>query len=392
MMTGGDWTDCLHTGPGTLAGRYMRTFWQPVYRAEDLAPGKAVQIQIMGEYFTLYRGVEGGAHLIAQRCAHRGTQLSAGWVEGDCIRCFYHGWKYDGTGQCVEQPGEDADFARKISIPSYPIQDYLGLVFAYLGVGDPPDLPRYPDYEDPGVLDVYPPEYWPCNFFNRIDNACDLAHLSFAHRESRVATNNLQEVPTITAEETEYGVVTYGIRPGKPTHVLHFHMPNINQFITGSDLQLRDPTNPAARGRMGRLLFRVPVDDEHCVSFPIDHVSITGEAGEKYLQRRRGFETAQRAAAEMPEDMAEAVLANRITTADVRERDPANLKTLTSVEDYVAQVGQGALANHAAEHLGRMDQGVLLVRRIWERELEALAAGRPLKRWERTERLAGAAG
>src|SRR4051812_39441077 len=106
------------TGPGTLAGRYLRMFWQPVYRAQDLPPGRAVPIRVMGEDLTLYRGEaaagapplpnpstdsgqapsppggKGQAHLVAFRCAHRGTQLSVGWVEEDCIRCRYHGWMY----------------------------------------------------------------------------------------------------------------------------------------------------------------------------------------------------------------------------------------------------------------------------------------------------------
>jgi len=84
----------------------MRSFWQPVYRAQDLAAGRALPLRIMSEDFTLYRGESGDPHLVAFRCAHRGTQLSTGWVEGDELRCFYHGWKYDGAGQCTEQPAE----------------------------------------------------------------------------------------------------------------------------------------------------------------------------------------------------------------------------------------------------------------------------------------------
>ena len=94
-----DYKDFVHTGPGTLSGRYLRLFWQPVCRSKDLAPGHTKPIRIMGENFTLYRG-EQGAHVVDFRCAHRGTQLSAGWVEGDCLRCVYHGWRYDSSGQC----------------------------------------------------------------------------------------------------------------------------------------------------------------------------------------------------------------------------------------------------------------------------------------------------
>jgi len=86
-----DWTDFAHTGPGTLAGRYLRRFWQPVYRSDALLPARAKPIQVMSEELTLYRGERGKPHLVAFRCAHRGTQLSTGWVEGDDIRCFYHG-------------------------------------------------------------------------------------------------------------------------------------------------------------------------------------------------------------------------------------------------------------------------------------------------------------
>jgi 5,5'-dehydrodivanillate O-demethylase len=82
----------------------------------------AYPIRIMSEDFTLYRGEGGTPHVVAYRCAHRGTQLSTGWVEADCLRCFYPGWKYDGSGQCVEQPAEDASFAQKVRIRSYPVR------------------------------------------------------------------------------------------------------------------------------------------------------------------------------------------------------------------------------------------------------------------------------
>ena len=101
-----EYKELEHTGPGTLAGTYMRMFWQPVYRSEDLKPGRAVPIRVMSEDFTLYRGEGGDPHLVGFRCAHRGTQLSVGWVEGGSIRCFYHGWKYDVDGNVIDTPAE----------------------------------------------------------------------------------------------------------------------------------------------------------------------------------------------------------------------------------------------------------------------------------------------
>src|SRR5581483_8035284 len=183
-MTEITYADFERVGPGTLAGRYLRRFWQPVSRVKDLKPGYAQPIELMGERFTLYRGEGGDPHLVAFRCAHRGTQLSVGWVEGDCIRCRYHGWMYDGSGQCVEMPGEDEAYAARVTIRTYPVCEYLGLVFAYLGEGDPPPLRRFPDFERPGLVETGVPEIWPCSYFSRIDN--DPGHVPYTHRESQL--------------------------------------------------------------------------------------------------------------------------------------------------------------------------------------------------------------
>jgi 5,5'-dehydrodivanillate O-demethylase len=364
--------DIVHTGPGTLAGRYMRTFWQPVYRAEDLAPGRATPIRIMGEQFTLYRGEQGSPHVVAFRCAHRGSQLSTGWVEGDTLRCMYHGWRYDGSGQCVEQPGEEEGFAGKIKIRSYPTEEYLGLIFAYLGDGEAPPLRRYPQMEGQGSLEVYAPEVWPCNYFNRIDNACDAAHVVFAHRASRLAVDELPQIPTLSAEETEYGVRTRVVTPGKPEWSLHFIMPNTNHFH--ASIRLRDPQAP--KGMINRLIWRVPIDDENCVSFTMDFAAMSEDAAREYQERRRKM----RQATETPAgDLGPAVLAGKFHISEIK--DQPNLKNLTSLEDYVAQVGQGAIIDRSADHLGRIDAGVILLRKLWERELRALAEGGPLKRW-----------
>ena len=91
------------TGPGTPAGRYLRRFWQPVYHGVDLKPGRPVNLRIMSEDYTLYRADDGVPHLTEARCPHRGTVLTSAWIEGDALRCFYHGWKFGPDGQCIEQ-------------------------------------------------------------------------------------------------------------------------------------------------------------------------------------------------------------------------------------------------------------------------------------------------
>lgn len=125
-----DYRDFAHIGPDRLAGRFIRRFWQPVMVGDDLATGAAKRIELLGEHFTAYRGEDGVAHMVEDQCPHRMTRLSLGWVEGDCIRCFYHGWMFDAEGKCVEQPAEKDAFKDKVSIRAFPTREYLGLVFA----------------------------------------------------------------------------------------------------------------------------------------------------------------------------------------------------------------------------------------------------------------------
>ena len=288
-MTSVDYADLVHTGPGTLAGRYMRLFWQPIYVAEELPPGRTVPVRIMSEDFTLYRGESGAPHTVEFRCAHRGTPLHVGWVEEDCIRCRYHGWKYDGTGQCVEQPGEVESFAKKVKLVSYPTQDYLGLIWAYLGEGAPPPMRRFPDLEKPGVISVWPAENWPCNFFSGLDNSLDGAHLAFTHHESTKRWGTARPAakvpgPEIAFEETEYGLRRSVRVPGKPISYSPFYRPNINQIRSpaGIDAVLKNVGNPL----VDLLFVRVPVDDENFVRFAVTLLPLTQEAAEEYKEGR----------------------------------------------------------------------------------------------------------
>src|SRR5262249_25445253 len=220
--------DLEHVGPGPLAGRYRRRFWPPVSRARDLPAGRAKPITILGEQSTLYRGEDGTVHLVDFRCAHRGAQLSVGWVEGDCIRCRYHGWRYDGSGQCVELPGEDSRLARTVRLRAYPTREYVGLIFAYLGDegghaerGDtaafrPPPFKQYPDLDAPGGTATDPPETLPCSFWNRFEN--DVAHIAWVHRSTSTRPNHLEFLVQRSEEleETDYGFVLKRSAEGRP--------------------------------------------------------------------------------------------------------------------------------------------------------------------------------
>lgn len=363
--------DLVHAGPNTLAGRYLRRYWQPVYVAEDLPRGVAKPIQIMNEHFTLYRGESGRPHVVAYRCAHRGTQLSSGWVEEDCIRCLYHGWMYDGSGQCVEQPGEEdgIGFATKVRIASYPTREHLGLVFGYFGEGDPPPFPPFPAFEEEAVTEAWA-VLFTCNYFQSYENTSDEFHVAYVHSGGGTH-RNLAEVPKMSAEETDYGFVRNSLRSDGKVRVTQHLMPNTTRVLV--------PPFKGMRGMGGwrdTYLSFVPIDDERHHIFLTQYVHVAPEDMESYQSLHEQFRK-DLAESAPPHMLAQEVLEGKRSLREMSEHPWS-----VNIEDITAQAGQGAIADRSNERLGRTDIGVILMRKIWTRELRALANGKALKEWQ----------
>ena len=388
--------DLQAVGPGTPAGRYLRRFWQPVMRAQDLPAGRAKPLEALGERFTIYRGGDGTPRVVAYRCPHRGTPLSLGWVEGDHIRCRYHGWRFAGTGQCVEQPNEDRPFCDKVRLPTHPAQEYAGLIFAYLGEGDPPAFPRYPDLDRPGVLIADPVEVLPCNYWNRLDN--DHGHRAWVHRATALRKNrrDILVIRDEAIEEVDYGLrghrkaagakddakSSVGVMKGEKTtaqdgirmaRYKHWFMPNARLWFQ----RTRAPGYEGRELWETKAVWTVPINDERHASFDVTLTPLTGAEGRAYEKARK---EAQEREAETRWDLAEAVLAGEMTLEDL----PADMSAYTSftIEDYVTQVGQGPIATRGEELLTVSEERLVMLRRLWLREVSALVEGRPLTDWK----------
>lgn len=365
------------TGPGTLAGRYMRQFWQPVAVAHEVVAGRAKPIVVMNEELALWRSESGVHQLISNRCPHRGTLLHTGYVEDDCLRCRYHGWSFDGDGACVDAPAEHERFSAGRSVVAYPTQEYLGLVFAYMGEGEPPPLPRYDDLTAGASWRAQAYERR-CNYFYDIDNGVDPTHTRFTHRGSVLDVPGLERVPDVEGEESEWGIVQYG-RRGEHTRVSHHGMPNI--------LHLRVPDYLDRGWRWGDILvWRVPVDDGNHINFTVNFFAGTPEQQEIFLQRMVAWEESVsplRPRTEVVDD----ILAGRLTIEDVLDRPD-----LLMIQDDVTQEGQGDHEIRDVEQLGRGDVLISLLRRIWHRELDCLERGEPMTQWVRPAGMAATTG
>ncbi len=125
MMTREQSEFLTQTGPGTPMGDLFRRYWWPALKSDELPEPDCppVRVKLMSERLIAFRDSEGNYGLIDEFCAHRGPSLWFGRSESGGIRCPYHGWKYDSTGQCIEVPAEpeESGFAKRIKLKAYPL-------------------------------------------------------------------------------------------------------------------------------------------------------------------------------------------------------------------------------------------------------------------------------
>ena len=370
------------TGPSDPAGELLRRYWQPVALAEEIEPGSApIPVRVLSEDLTLFRDQYDRLGLVDRHCAHRAADLSYARIEDGGLRCLYHGWLYDIHGNCLEQPGEPegSTFKDKIQLLSYPVMERAGVVFAYLGPGEPPLLPAYE------FLDIAPEHrvvtkiYHECNYQQGNEGNIDPQHLSFLHffiREdasgSRVATGNVQggaatsnrmmgddPSPTIEVEETDYGIRIYAVRDTDAgddyVRITNFIYPNLASF-------------PAFPGVFG-VNWHVPIDDTHHWKFmfmvrsegplPKDALGLTMFEGLK------GDYTNER-------NLRNRYLQDR---EEMRTRSFLGMGPSFPVHDMWATEGEGAIQDRTTEHLGYTDKAVALSRRLLLRATQQVQDG-----------------
>ena len=173
--------------PGTPMGELMRRYWHPIAAAAELDEKPTKSVRLLGEDLVLYKDKSGTIGLIDRFCPHRRVDLSYGIPEENGLRCMYHGWMMDETGQCIEQPFEetvrpDGRFKEKVKIAGYPVQELGGLLFTYMGPQPAPLLPNYDILaQKKGVLRELFIAELPVNWLQCMENSVDPVHLEWLH-------------------------------------------------------------------------------------------------------------------------------------------------------------------------------------------------------------------
>ena len=181
-------------------------------QSADLPAGRAKPLRLMSENFTLYRGESGAAQVLAPYCAHRGTSLSTGWVEGDSLRCFYHGWKY-GAGRPLRRGAGGT--RRLCRHGQHPLLSDARISRPDLRLSRRGRRAGFPDaiaISKTRACARSASYRRDCNYFNNLENQCDPVHVAFAHRTSAFTEGGLIGVPQVSAEETDWGLALRATR------------------------------------------------------------------------------------------------------------------------------------------------------------------------------------
>ena len=355
--------ELTRVGRGTPCGELMRRHWQPICMSEDLAD-LPKRVRILGEDLLAFRDGRGRPGLLFHRCSHRGTSLEYGRIEPEGLRCCYHGWLYDVEGNCLDMPLEPADSTHKerIKQPGYPVQEFGGLLFAYMG--PPEEIPEFPTYDiwtqEGGTLSGWVgPRVGgaiDCNWLQGQENLMDPLHIYWLHMRhsgAQFPSEIYADMPKrLDYEETGMGmkaVVAYALPDGRELEVTwEMMMPTAFALYTDEpDLDGPDTQKPRA------IYFVMPVDDTRqwlaCIYWTPE--------GEEPIR---------------PDSERSKLSVEGRTQSDdeYAQRHP---------DDKEAQEGQGPIAIHALENLATSDRGVVMFRKILKDQIRAVREGRDPK-------------
>ena len=335
-------------GPGTPCGEMLRRYWWPIGFSELVTEKQTpTKVRLLGEDFVLFRDGALRLGLLELHCSHRGTSLEFGRVEGQGIRCCYHGWLYDVAGRCLEQPAEPAEstFKDRIQHPAYKVQEIAGFIFAYLGPDPAPLLPRYDLFLEKNGERVIGAGTEYCNWLQRAENSVDQTHLVALHAPEypQMALKR----PEIGWQKTVYGAKVTMHVPGvsKPKHS-HWVFPSHTRHTTARKDRVPDHA----------IRFRVPTDNTTTKTFWLRFT---------------------------PNDEANRGRPLRLKTVGFEDDKPGIYTRVddgwwgiaSHDQDRVAQESQGEIYDRTREHLGASDEGVILLRQTIQESIEAVRQG-----------------
>jgi phenylpropionate dioxygenase-like ring-hydroxylating dioxygenase large terminal subunit len=358
--------------------------------AEELSNERpVVPVRLMGEDLVLFRDNAGRYGLLDRHCPHRGTDLAYGRCEDDGLRCVFHGWLFDVTGQCLQTPAEpeNSRMYTQIRHKSYPVQERNGIVFAYMGGGTPPALPDFDCFVAPDAYTFAFKGVWECNWLQALEVGIDPSHASFLHRyfededlkdsygrpfrDASVDSDMPQskvlrefDRPQINIMPADFGLKLITLRTisNAQTHVrvTNLIFPNVVNLPMSQDMVLTQ--------------YHVPIDDTSCYWYSM-FTSFTQPVNKAELRRQRVKTIAP------PEYRSKFNKSNNygFSASEQQRETYTGMGHDINVHDQFAVETMGPIADRTREHLGQSDRAISSYRRMLLDAIEKVGNGeRPL--------------
>ena len=348
-----------HTDYGTPAGEYLRRYWQPVALSSEVT-NTPLEIRILGEDLVIFKTTKNKIGLVHKHCTHRRASLVFGKTESKGIRCCYHGWLFSTDGEILETPGEDPESKQaelvkdKFKLGAYPIKEFNGIVFAFLGPPEKiPEFPHYDSYETHyDKRSPYKIKY-NCNWIQVLDAIMDPVHTSFLHGQSSGIqfSEGFGEIGEIEFFERGNQYLGANIRRSDENVWVRINELILPNFTQAGSAFAADGTKSKYFGRSSFTRWVVPVDDHHCVAIAWANFGDRGDPI-KY-DNKEGYE--------------------RIEAGEIVDRSFEEKQK--SPGDAEAVEGMGSISAHKGEHLMPTDYGIMAYRKHIRKSIKALQNG-----------------
>jgi len=373
-------------GPGTPAGTLMRRYWQPAALVDELSSNRAVKpVQLLGESLVLFRDHKGRYGLLERACPHRGTDLAHGRLENGGLRCAFHGWLFDVEGQCLETPAEPegSRLCANIRQKAYPVIEKSGILFAYMGPGEPPEFPHFDCFVAPATHTFAFKGMIHCNWLQSLEVGIDPAHTSFLHRffhdedpkqgygklfrdksiDSDIPMTRLMRehpVPRIEVEPTDYGMRIITLRK----------ISDANTHVRVTNLMFPHAFIIPMSSEMTITQWHVPIDDTRHYWYAI--FTSFGAPVDKDEMRRQRLQLY-----ELPDYIPRKNKSNDYGF-DPHEQEHETFTGMgadINVHDQWACESMGAIQDRTKEHLGQSDKAISAYRRLLGNAIEQAGKG-----------------
>jgi phthalate 4,5-dioxygenase len=365
-------------------GRLMReNYWIPFALSANLVPGEApTPVRLFGENYIAFRAENGQVGFFDELCPHRRASLALGRLEGNGLRCIYHGWKMDVSGCVVEAPTQvlrAEQFAAGVPVVHFPVHEDGGIAWVWLGGPDAPRFPDLPFSTERGTHAALTFSILPCNWLQGLEGGLDSVHGNILHQswqrdmlpKQRAASIDVERVqlaattvPRYETEPTPYGMKAISLRDagGGQTYI------RVAQFFFPFVVVV-----PSGMPGSTQMFAIAPVDDTHHLLF-FGHYGQSAQKTHKDLGAvRDDIEPDPRNFVDLYGDRSNRWGQDR----DLMDAGHFSGFTRSLIEeDVVVQVSMGPLVDRSKENLSATDVAVAQARRLILDAIAAAGAGR----------------